>query len=195
DSQMAYPVLRDWGDVIVYAKSKQRSGLGSNVGLVMENQSPYRQGRTVVTMTAVSAGDVLALSQALLEPEVHSNLKGDLSLVQLTAPDYKVDTESVGEKYSIGKRGKFSWKDYLLSTIQEYYYSFLVMAFVLLSAVFYFMLKAQERRRISGDRRGAQNKDVGENKREGERREAKSVGRRILSFLSQLIFKSKPPRE
>lgn len=195
DSQIAYPVLRDWGDVIVYANSKQRSGLGSNIGLIMENQSPYRQGRTVITLTAVSAGDVLALSLALLEPEVNSNLRGDLALVQLSAPDYKVDTESVGEKYSIGKRGKFSWKDYILSAVQEYYYYFLVITFVVLSAAFYAILKVQERRRIRGDRRGAANNAVGEDKREGERRNAKSFWRRAISFLSKLILKDKPPHD
>lgn len=180
DAQISYPVLRDWGDVVVYAKSKQRSGLGSNIGLIMENQSPYRQGRTIITLTAVSAEDVLALSHALLESEVHSNLRGDLALVQLSPPDYKVDTESVGEKYSVGKRGKFSWKDYILSAVQEYYYFFLVMAFIILSVTFYAVLKAHERRRHrEGDKPG----------------EAKGVIRRTLSFLSRLVFKAKPPRE
>ncbi len=181
-SQIAYPVLHDWGDVIVYAKSKQRSGLGSNIGLVMEHQSPYRPGRTIITLTAVSAGDVLALSHALMEPDVYANLKGDLALVQLTPPDYTVDTESVGEKYSVGKRGKFSWKDYILSAIQDYYYILLASAFILLSVVLYVWLRMHERRR----------------QREGvspavERR--MSVWRRTLSLLSRLIFKEKPSSE
>lgn len=194
DTNIAYPVLRDWGDTIVWANSKQRSGLGSNIGLVMENQSPYKPGRTLITMAAVTAGDALALSYALMESGVQANIKGDLSLVQLTPPDYIVDTESVGEKYSVGKYGKFEWKDYIFSFVKEYYYIFLAVTFVVLSAGLYAWLRAHERRRIKGDRRGVETSVEAENRREQERREARGFWRRILSFLSRLIFKGGPPR-
>jgi hypothetical protein len=192
DSNIAYPVLRDWGDKTVWATSKQRSGLGSNIGLFMENQSPYKPGRTVLTMAAVTAGDVLALSLALMEPGVQANIKGDLTLVQLTPPDYKVDNESVGEKYSVGKYGKFEWKDYIFAFVKEYYYIFLAATFIVLSLGLYAWLRRHERRRIEGNRRDATSGGVAEDKRDAERRVGMSFRRRTLSFLSRLIFKGKP---
>jgi len=192
DSNIAYPVLRDWGDKTVWATSKQRSGLGSNIGLFMENQSPYKPGRTIVTMAAVTAGDVLALSLALMEPVVQSSIKGDLALIQLTPPDYKVDTESVGEKYAVGKYGKFEWKDFAISFVKEYYNYFLAGIFAVLSVAAFFGLKRHERRRIEGDRRDAASGGVAEDKRDAQRRTGMSLWRRALSFLSRLIFKGKP---
>jgi hypothetical protein len=193
DSQVAYPVLRDWGDSTVWANSKQRSGLGSNIGLLMENQSPYKPGRTLITMAAVTAGDVLALSYALMEPSVQAGVKGDLALAQLTPPDYKVEFESVGGKYSVGKYGKFEWKDYVFSFVKEYYYIFLAATFAVLSLGLYAWLRRHERRRIAGDRREVGTGGVAEDKRDAERRAGMSFWRRALSFLSRLIFKDGPP--
>ncbi|MBI5814188.1 MAG: cellulose biosynthesis cyclic di-GMP-binding regulatory protein BcsB [Nitrospinae bacterium] len=121
ESQISYPILKNFGESEVYAKTKQISGLGANNGVLMEYQSSLKSGRTITLFTGLTGKEIYDLSLAILDPGAQGLIAGDMSLVQLTPPDYKVDTQRVGERYYTGKYGRFSLKDYLLSSIQLYY--------------------------------------------------------------------------
>jgi hypothetical protein len=112
--EVPYPVVSGWEGDVTYATSRQISGLGPGYGALMEFQSPYVQGRTVVMVTAFGQDDLVDLSEALLDPGVQGWAQGDLTIIDLTrdsenpADDYKVTSVSVGEKYYVGKEGAIS---------------------------------------------------------------------------------------
>jgi hypothetical protein len=188
-TDVSYPVLREWNDVEKYAKSKQKSGLGPQVGLLMESESPLIPGRSTIIMTAVSAEDVLALSYALMDWNVYSKLKGDLALVQLTPPLYKVDTAMVGKAYFVSKSGKFDWNEYILAIAYEYRYLFFAVAFILMAVLMYAFMKTRGRRR----RAVVGVKAVESTGVTAKEKRGIFVG--ALFFLAGLIFKGKPSKK
>ena len=142
-----YPVVRSWGDEASLAFSDQISGLSPGRGVVMEFQSPDMEGRTVLMFTAVSSKDLLDMTHALMEPAVQAKCEGNLVLVELTPPDYKIVSMSLGEKYFAGKSGKISKLDmYLYRYPWLYYVALAVVVLVLSGAIFFFLLRYRKRR-------------------------------------------------
>src|SRR6185436_1295021 len=85
-----YPVVRGWNTEASAATSRQQSALGSSRGLLMQFQSPYQPGRSVILLTASAADDLLLTSQMLLTGQVQAQSKGDLVLIEPGTPDPKV---------------------------------------------------------------------------------------------------------
>jgi hypothetical protein len=81
--RIPYPVVTGWDAEATMAYSSQISAFGAGRGLLMEFQSPYETGRTVLMLTASRAEDVLAVSGALLNADVQAKSTGDLVLVEL----------------------------------------------------------------------------------------------------------------
>lgn len=113
-SRVAYPVVRGWDTEAALAYSSQASGLGPGRGILMQFQSPFVTGRTVLMLTAERAEDILGASEALLDAGVQAASHGDFVLIELTAPEPKVTAMAVGEKYTTGKQGNVSAVDAFL---------------------------------------------------------------------------------
>ncbi len=129
-----YPVTRGWDTETAIALTKQQAGLGDNTGLLMEFQSPYQDGRSVVVATAQTEPSLRTLGDALLSPGIQARIKGDASLVQLDVPDYDVvSLTGVGKRYSTGDKGKTSSLDAFLYANPYVLYTLIGAALLALS--------------------------------------------------------------
>jgi hypothetical protein len=148
--RVPYPISRSWSNESSLAFSDQISDFRPGKGAFMQFLSPYSEGRSVIMLSAVSTQELLDLSDALTDASVQSQCAGDLNLIDLTAPDYKVFSLSVGKKYMSGHSGK-------VSTIQRYLYFYpwlyyLAGALVILSLslLLFYLLKKYRDRRLKG---------------------------------------------
>lgn len=116
---------------------------------MMEFQSPYKKGRTILLLTAISTKKLLLFSEALLEPAIQARSKGDVVMVDLTPPTYQVTALDIGKKFFTGKSGKVSKLDFYLQTY-PYLYQTLLGLLVLLLALssFYFLQRRSRKRRV-----------------------------------------------
>lgn len=143
-----YPVVRSWKGEASLAFSKQISSISAARGFMMEFQSPFVEGRTILLLTAHSVKDLLVFSEALIEPVVQAESKGDVVMVDLTPPDYKVTALDIGKKYFTGKSGKVSKLDFYLQSYPYLYQSALgfIILFITLAS-FYFLMRHRKRRK------------------------------------------------
>lgn len=137
-SEISYQVNKsgEWGGGgASYATVKETGRLSDNSGLVMEFESPFRKARTVVMMTANTTAGLLDLSKALQDAGVQSQLKGNLSVISLTPPDYRIDSISSGEQYLTGKKGEVSALEYFVYNNPYLYYLIGAALFVIVAIV------------------------------------------------------------
>ncbi len=143
-----YPIIRSWRDEKSLAFSDQVSDFGQGKGAIMEYQSPFKEGRSVLLLTANTPKDLRDLSKALLEPAVESKCKGDMNIIDLIPPDYKVFTMDIGKKYYSGKAGKISKVHSYLYSLEKYYYIILILTFVFLGLGIFYILNKYRKKRL-----------------------------------------------
>lgn len=143
-----YPVVQGWADKSQYAFSRQISGLSPGTGALMEFQSPYADGRTVVLLAATSPKELLALSLALMKPGVQANIKGDLVLMGLDDPEKNIIAVDIGKRYFAGKAGLLSWLDVHLYSYPWLYNLLLGLVIIALSLVIFYYLNKYRKKRI-----------------------------------------------
>lgn len=149
-TNVPYPISRGWDSETTISNSKQQSGLGHGIGAVMEFESLYQRGRSIILLTAESDDYLLALGDAMLEPNVQGRLKGDVALIELTSPKYKVTSMMVGKKYTTGDKGEIS---FIRSYLYEHLYVFygLVAGFIIALAMLgYWVLLRYRTKRAGG---------------------------------------------
>ena len=129
-----YPVVRGWNNEAVAAVSKQQSALGPGRGLLMQFQSPFQAGRTVVMLTASKTEDLFNASQALLTTAAQSQSRGDVVLIEPGQPEAKVTSMESGVRYVTGRRGSFSRVESFFYTRPIVYYAVIAVVLLLLSA-------------------------------------------------------------
>ncbi|MEO7741715.1 MAG: UDP-forming cellulose synthase catalytic subunit [Usitatibacter sp.] len=144
-----YPVVRGWNTQSVAATSRQQSALGPGRGLLMQFQSPFQAGRSVVMLTATTPEDLVTASHALLTSEVQAQTRGDLVLIEPGVPEPKVTTMDAGERYVTGKTGSYSAVESYLYTRPIAYYSALGAAIVALAVAIFFALRRWRRGRAT----------------------------------------------
>lgn len=128
-SQIPYPVVRDWEGEYTIAYSTQSSQLGQERGYLMQFESPYEAGRSVVVMAAENGSSLLKLSQALMDPETQAQAKGGLMLVE-TGAEYdkpRVTSFNAGAVYTTGKGGKSSKVESFLYDHPYFYYALITL--------------------------------------------------------------------
>ncbi|MDO8805254.1 MAG: cellulose biosynthesis cyclic di-GMP-binding regulatory protein BcsB [Elusimicrobiota bacterium] len=143
-----YPVVQGWADKSQYAFSKQISGLSPGTGALMEFQSPYADGRTIILLAATSPKELLALSLALMKPGVQANIKGDLVLMGLDDPEKNIIAVDIGKKYFAGKAGFLSWLDVYLYSHPWVYNVLLGLVIIALSLSIFYYLNRYRKKRI-----------------------------------------------
>jgi hypothetical protein len=121
-SLVPYPVVQGWEGESSLAFSRQISSLGKGNGMLMQFESPYEVGRTVMSLVADRPEDLLELSNVLLDAGVQGQIFGDLVLVGLVQPKPKVTSLVVGEKYGTGKMGNISQLESFLYAYPSAYY-------------------------------------------------------------------------
>lgn len=137
-SEVPYPVNKGggWeGGANSYAMVKEAGRLGDTSGVVMEFESPFKKARTVVMLTANSTAGLLQTSKALQDAGVQGQLTGDLAIIALTPPDYRVDAISIGKRYLTGKKGEVSNLEYLVYNNPYLYYIIGAVLFVIVAIV------------------------------------------------------------
>lgn len=160
--KVPYPVFESWDKKAALAFSRQKSGMSVDQGLLMQFQSPFKEGRTVTLFTAKTDNGVSRLGRAILENEVQSAALGDLVMVdyffnELKAKrfgdgrDYKVTALAAGLSYKTGKGGEISKPDFYLSSYPLIYWLVAIGIFILLAIIAASLLKTHKQRRESGE--------------------------------------------
>lgn len=154
-SWVPYPVVHGWEGESSMSFSRQASALGKGRGLLMQFESPYQTGRTVMALVADSNADLFHLSEALLDAGVQGQVFGDLALVEMAQPKPKVTSMEVGEKYTTGKMGDISRIESFLNTYPYLYYALMGVLILGFTYTVYILLKRYRATRKLGQ---AQNK-------------------------------------
>jgi hypothetical protein len=139
DAIVPYPVVRGWNEEPQAAVSRQRSELGPGRGLLMQFQSPYHSGRTVMLLTAAKPEDILSVSTAILDSAVQAQSRGDLVHIEPAEPEPRVTAMTAGTRYATGKKGSYNPVESFLYT-QPYAYYIVSGVAALLLAIFIFMI-------------------------------------------------------
>lgn len=152
-TNVPYPISRGWDSEAAISNSKQQSGLGHGIGAIMEFESIYKKGRTIILLTAESGEDLQILGDAVLDPNVQGRMKGDVSLIELTSPKYNVTSMAVGKKFTTGDKGEVSLIDSFLHEYLSVFYA-LVVGLILLLAMFGFWgLRRYRTKRTGGEQK------------------------------------------
>ncbi len=130
----------------IIALSSQISSLGDKKGLIMEFESPYKKGRTVIVFTARSSSALEKMSKVILNAGVQAGCSKDISLIELTPP-YKVSSVKVGKAYYIGKFGKVDIPTYYFRKQFYLFFIFLFVTIAVLSVIVLVMLRRYRRKR------------------------------------------------
>lgn len=136
-ANVPYPVSRGWESETAMSKSKQQSGLGRGTGAIMEFESLFKRGRSMLLLTAENDEDMLLLGDAMLEPDVQGLIKGDVALIDLTTADYRVVSMMVGKKYTTSEKGDISFIDSFLHKYPYIFYGLGIFAILALSTLGY----------------------------------------------------------
>ncbi|HYD81031.1 MAG TPA: cellulose biosynthesis cyclic di-GMP-binding regulatory protein BcsB [Paucimonas sp.] len=149
-SVVPYPTIRSWNAETSIAYSRQRSGLGQGVGVIMQFESPYSLGRSVLVFTAHNDEGLAALGDAILDPGVQGGITGDLVFIDLTNPKYPVTSLRVGKKYTTGNKGDISLIDSFLYANSYVFYIAVAAALFGLVALGYWRLRVFRAKRAGG---------------------------------------------
>lgn len=150
-SQAPYPVIQGWNDKYSLAHIKQKSRLGTDRGVIMEFQSPYSPGRSILLISAEESHALLKLSKTLLDPEIQAQIQGGIALLDMSdhLPKPKVTSLSTGETYTTGKSGKSSWfESYLYGHPWTYYGLIAVLTIGFAAALWWGLSKYRATRKL-----------------------------------------------
>ncbi|MDP1559495.1 MAG: cellulose biosynthesis cyclic di-GMP-binding regulatory protein BcsB, partial [Nitrosomonas sp.] len=151
-SLIPYPVVRGWeNETATLSLSRQTSSLGEGSGLLMQFESPWQIGRTVMTLSADTTADLLRLGETLLDPEVQAQIYGGMVLIEMTQTKPKVTSMNVGAKYTTGKKGDILWIDSFLYAYPYVYYALLGLLILGLAFIIYILLKRYRATRKLGE--------------------------------------------
>ncbi len=117
-------------------------------GALTQFQSPYKMGRSVMLFTALTTGDLYLMTQALLDPLIQREIKGDFVLIDMPQSGYKVSSMKIGERYFTARYGKISTVDYYLYTYPYLYYIVVILMILILSFTVFFAMKKHIGKRL-----------------------------------------------
>ena len=140
-SLVPYPIVHGWEGESSLSFIRQASALGEGRGLLMQFESPFQKGKTVMSLLADNPADLLHLSEAMLDAGVQGQVFGDLTLVEFTQPKLKVTSMVVGEKYTTGKMGNISRIESFLYAHPYIYYLLMGVLILAFAGTIYIMLK------------------------------------------------------
>lgn len=149
-TRVPYPAVGSWNSETTIAQSTQHSQLASGTGLIMEYESFYTKGRSIVLFTAQDNASLSALGEAMLDPGVQGGITGDLVFVDLSKPDYPVTSLNTGKSYTTGNKGSIWTVDSFLFANSYVFYGLIALLLLLLALVAYWGLRRFRAHRLGG---------------------------------------------
>ncbi len=137
-----YPIVRDWADSYTFAHSTQSGGLGPRQGMLLEFESPYQVGRSILLIAAENPRTLFDLSIAIMDPEIQGQVKGGITLVDLGTHYDKPRVTSIRAErtYTTGKGKDISWLESFLYTHPGAFYGLLAALVLALAWALYIVL-------------------------------------------------------
>ena len=126
----------------------KRISLDNDTGLVMEFESPYESGKTVLLWTAKDKKAFLPMSNLLWTGKLRSSARGDLVIFSLTDPE-KVYPLKLGPDYYTGSLSKLDKIDFLLRSYTWLFYIILGISIIILAIIIAGYLRRRKRKRLS----------------------------------------------
>lgn len=150
DAIVPYPVSTTFEGDTNHAVIKQKSALGSGIGMITQFESPHKKGRSVMLLAAATTKELEALSYALLDTGVQSVIKGDLAMINLTPPDYKTTAQKIGKIYFTGKAGGMSIISVYLYTYPILYFVLIFLVIVIGAGIIYYLMLRYRQKKMTG---------------------------------------------
>ncbi len=126
----------------------QKVKLDEKTGLLMEFESPFRKGKSILLWTGKDSGVFLSASQMLWSGRLRSLASGDLVLYSTTDPK-KVYSFKIGPDYYTGRLSKTEKVDFLLRSYPWLFYSVLGVCFLVLAVIFGAYLRWRRKKRLA----------------------------------------------
>jgi len=141
-ANVPYPIVRDWEGSYTFAHSNQTSQLGIHQGLILEFESPYEPGRSVMLIGAENPQTLFNISTALLEPEIQGQIMGGTAIIDL-GPQFakpRISSIRAERSYTTGKGKDISVLESFLYTHPGAYFGLLAALVLALAWSIYFAL-------------------------------------------------------
>jgi len=122
--------------------------LMDNRAALMQFQSPFKNDRTVMMLTAHTPEDMAAAGKALWDSGLQSSSSGDTLLIDLSDPAYKTTALKLGPSYYLGKMSSTPFVEYYTNTYPRLFIFLLVGLSLATALLIYMLLKRRNRRRI-----------------------------------------------
>ncbi len=133
------PAARDRASVILGAQPDRLAFLAGF-------QSPLTAGRSVIALGGGSPGAVLAMAEALVDPERQEQIQGDLILLQGT----QLESFRTGQNYTVGHLPPWLWPQHALEGRWDMLVAVGAFAAFLLGVALYWTLRRRSARRLRG---------------------------------------------
>lgn len=161
-NKVPYPLYQDRDVQTSMSWSQQTSSVSSDKGIIMQLSSPFKSGRTATLFTASSDEGIERLGRAILEPEVQSDMKGDLVFIdyivdkfkQIKFGDgasFKVTSLRAGKSFVTGEAGQISTINFYLSSNPWIYWLILTVLLLIISIIIYVILRRMRKRRLTNN--------------------------------------------
>jgi hypothetical protein len=119
-----------------------------NRAALMQFQSPFKNDRTVMMLTAHTLEDMAAAGKALWDSGLQSSSSGDTLLIDLSDPTYKTTALKLGPSYYLGKISSTPFIEYYTNTYPKQFIILLLGLSLATALLIYILLKRRNRRRI-----------------------------------------------
>jgi len=151
-SNVPYPIVRDWAGSYTFAHSTQTGKLADRQGMMLEFESPYQTGRSILLVGAENPRTLFDLSVALLEPEIQAQIKGGTTLLDLGTQYVKPRLSSIRAErsYTTGKGEEISALESFLYTRPLAFYGLLGALVLALAWTLYVLLSRYRKGRKFG---------------------------------------------
>lgn len=116
---------------------------------LMQFQSPYHHHRTVMLLTASTTEDMRKAASALWRSAVQAACKGDTAMINLKDDQFETLSLKIGPSYYLGGITPLPFIEYYANTYPLYLIGGVLTACLLLSFLFYRLLKIRRKKRIS----------------------------------------------
>ena len=151
-----HPIVKSWKRAPSLAYIEQISRFGKDKGVLMQFESPYKEGRSITLITSSSSKELRTFSEILLEPAVGGQCKGDVAIVNLKSSkldrlEFDVVSLEVGEKYHSGEKGEITKIESYLYSLEKSYFIIAGLLILFLGLTIYYLLRRLRKRRLKGD--------------------------------------------
>ncbi len=137
------------GKMITSNVHEQRVGLDPSTGLIMEFESPFAAGRSVLLWTAKTTSLFVNTAKLLWSGKLRNTAEGDLVIYKVK-PE-RVHSFKIGPTYYTGKLSKSEKMDFFLRSYPWIIYFILAISFLFLAIIFATYLRWRKKKRMANE--------------------------------------------